>query len=200
MPITYTTLDSIKATVAEYLSMSVSTNLERPIYDTIKHLSSLFHLRFIDDSLSTVVGQNYIAHPTDCKKVLRIAFDDEEVEKLDDLSNLQNCIDADILKWYEFEGAIYFTIAPTSVQSVTVHYWKKFTVPTAVISTDVPSEMLELVYVGACMRYVRQMYHDILRDRATYPDNEPEDLRLNLEDWRKQYDDLILIYQIEDEF
>ena len=186
------------ATIVKDMINDTTATVDQHIIDSVNYLSNFFHLEKIDISDTTVADQNYLEVPTLCKKMRRLVINDEEIKKLEDFEDLEIVEDCDVPRWYEDDGKIQLTEEmETTGDAIKKWYNKKFVVPTADVDTDVPDEMLELVYVGAAMRYWRKIVSAVASNREEYPDVDPDEARRILDHWKDQFDYLFKEYKKE---
>lgn len=183
-------LTEIDAIVADYIDDTGQT-LDQYIIDSVNYLSNFFHVNKIDTSQTTTDGDTTLTLPTLSKKIRRIRIADAFIPELLP-EHQQSAEDNDVQRWYEDDGKIQFTKAFTATgTAVTIWYDKKFTEPTAGVDTDVPVQLLELVYAGAAYRFHRKTLSAVITNREDYPDVDPDEARRVRDDWRDEYNDLL---------
>lgn len=157
----------------------------------LQFLNNFFSLDDVDTSKSTVVDQNYIEAPAGTVDVNNIwvystsAGEYQEMRKLadEDYDNIQMFEKKGVSRWYVIkEGKdvdkIYFTVTPTSAETVKIKRKKKFTFPAdSGDSYDLPDELEELLILGAVRRYYIKILAKVITNREDFPDVDPSEIR-----------------------
>lgn len=188
-------LGDITTVIKDYVSDTTITADQHAV-DAVNFLSNLFPLKKIDSSKTTTSGQNYIALPIGCINVNRVTVDGLEIPPVEDLEHLEAAEDNDSQRWYVYDGKIMFS-ENFSVTGQVVKIWfdGSYVVPTVSVDTDVPDEMMELVFVGGTFRYFRKMVSVVAVQRQNYPDVTPDEISKARDAWKKEYDDLLTQYK-----
>jgi len=160
----------------------------------VNFLSNIFPLKKIDSSGTTTGGQTTINFPTLALRVRRLMIDGEEVPEVN-FGDLAAIEDEEVLRWYQDDGKIQLTVAQAAGLAIKIWYDKAFVVPAAAVATDVPDEMMELVYVGGSYRYFRKMVSVVAVSRQTYPDVTPDEMSEARDAWKKEYNELLTEYK-----
>jgi hypothetical protein len=170
----------------------ITITADQHAIDAVNFLSNLFPLAKIDSTKTTTANQNYITAPTGLIRVLRITIAGVEIDKLPDLDYLQYSEDNDLQRWYEFDGKIMFAENfSVTGQVVKIWYDGSYVVPTSVVDTDVPDEMMELVYAGGTYRYYRKMVSVVAVAREIYPNVTVDQITKIRDQWFKELQSLI---------
>lgn len=183
-------LNEITTIVKDYIDDTTIT-VDQHAIDAVNFLSNIFFIPSIDESISIVVDQDYIAVPTLSVKVNQVFVAGVEIPPVDDLAKLDVIRQENTQRWYEYHGRIQFTQAHTAVSATKIWYNKGFIEPEAAVDTNVPERLLELVYIGATYRYYGKLLSKVLLNRQDYPDSKPGELRDLRDSWREQYQELI---------
>lgn len=183
-------LNEITAIVREYLSDS-SAVVTQPIVDSVNYLSNLFSIDMIDTDQSTVIDEDTLDIPDESRKVNSVFIAGEEVLPLKDLNDLETVRLNGTVRWYEFGGKIQFTATFSAVEEAKIYYEKGFIEPEATIDTDVPQNLLELVYIGAQYRYYNFLINQLVLSKADLPDIKPNELRKVRDDVKSHYFDIV---------
>lgn len=188
-------LAEIEVIVRNYLAES-SAIVAQPIIDSVNFLSNLFSVDTIDATQSTVVDANTLDLPTNSLEVDTVFIDSVEIRKLKSLDDLQKVNDQSQQRFYEFNGKIQFTEDFTAVAATEIFYKKGFIEPETSVDTDVPERLLELVYIGAQVRYYNILIAKVATSRDGIPDAKIDDVRKVRDDLNKSYLEKIKIIQI----
>jgi hypothetical protein len=184
-------IGDITTIIKDYVNDTTITADQHAI-DAVNFLSNVFPLKKIDSTKTTVSGQNYIAYPTGCITVNRVTINGIEIPKAEDLDHLEVSEDNDVQRWYAYNGMIMFTKNfSVTAQAVKIWYDGSYIVPASATDTDVPDEMMELVYVGGTFRYFRKMVSASVTAREKYPDATPDEMIKVRDQWKKEVDELI---------
>ena len=190
-------LVEIRAIVHDYIDDTTVT-VDQHIIDSVNYLSNFFHLKKIDDTDTSVADQDYLDVPTNSKEIRRLMIDDEEIKKLEEFNDQKDAEDKSAQRWYEDNEKIMLTQDMDSTgDEIKKWYNKKFKVPEAAVNTDVPDEILELVYVGAAWRYWRKIVSTVASNREDYPDTDPDEARRILRNWKDEFKYLMEEYKKE---
>jgi len=188
-------LTEIIAIVREYLGDS-SALVTQPIIDTINYLSNIFALDSIDETQSTVSGNSFLTLPDNYIHIDSVFVDSNEIRPLNNLADLQTAKDNFLLRWYVFGNKIQFTQTFDKIYPTSIYYRKGFSEPTTILNTDVPVNLLELVYLGAIYRYYNYLITQSVLNRDIVVDIEPKELKQIREDLQEQFFELIKSIQI----
>ena len=171
---------------------NASADVDQCIIDAINFLSSIFPLKKIDDTDTTTADQSYIDEPTGFIKLNRLTIDGVEILELIDLDHLQSAEDNELTRWYSYNGKIQLTEAMTaSGDEIKTWFDALYKIPEAAVDTDVPDELLGLVYVGATWRYYGIMVSKVIANRQDYPDVNPDEIREIRDQWGKDFNNLL---------
>lgn len=184
-------LGDITTVIKDYVN-DTSITADQHAIDAVNFLSNIFPVRKIDSSKTTIINQNYITLPTGCIHVDRVTVNGVEIFPLPDLEYLESFENSDTQRWYEFDGKLMFVENFSATgQAVKIWYDGSFVVPAAAVATDVPDEMMELVYVGGAFRYFRKMVSVVATQREKYPDITPEEMSKVRDTWKKEFKELL---------
>lgn len=186
MAYTYATIEAqVRANVK-----NATAPVTQEIDDAINLLSNFFQNKKIDTSISSVANQSYINKPATAVEIVRVKIgsDDYEEAKISDLSKLE---EAENKKWYDWDGKIQLTLAPTSVQSAKIWHKAGFTPLAGSGSTDIPDRLVPVLVTLATWLYFVQMVSATIMSKGEIPDIEPEKLDKICAHWKKSFDELV---------
>lgn len=189
-------LPAIKTIVNKNYLGNAADDLDpsQQIVDAVNYLSSFFIFERLDEAQVTVADQDWISKPFVSSlqyRVFRLEIDDTFIEEakfgsLDDIKEINE------KRWYETVDKIRLTYEPAESDLVCkIWFNKQFTIPTAAVDTDVPDEMLELVYLGASYRYMRMYLANVTMNRDTFPLIDPDEARQVMEALSDDYNDVV---------
>ena len=172
---TYTELENkIKAKIDDS-----TTVISDDIYNAIRFLNNFFAIEAWNSALVTVANQNYIAL-TNTLDVSVCYLNGEEVPKLDleDFPNIPKFEDNGVQRFYFLDNKLYFTVAPTESNLVVKILQKtRFTLVSGATALDVPTELLQLVELGAISNYYTNLISISAQNRENLPDVSPDEIR-----------------------
>jgi len=174
------------------------------IYNSIRFLNNFFGLRVWDSSLSTVADQNYVdISSLDVLAVDVVYVDGDEIKRLEDdeFDLIPKYESHNISRFYVVGDKIYFTVAPTAISTLKILIKIRFddTVETT-DPLDVPSELLELVELGAVSRHYLNMLSNSAVARENQPDINPEEIRNAKKDLDDHYNSLLLLLRSDSKY
>lgn len=156
-----------------------TTDISSDIYNAVRFLNNFFALEQWNDTYDTTADQNYVAL-TDILGVDVCYIDGDQIEKLNDfdIDKIPKFEEEAVQRFYFLDDKLYFTVAPTE-SSLTVKILEKyrFSLPTGTDSFDVPTELLELVELGAISRYYTNLISITAQNRENLPDVSIDEIR-----------------------
>lgn len=170
-----------------------AADVDQCIIDAVNFLNNFFHIKKTDTSQTTTADQTYLTLPTGCLRVSEIEINGEFIDELVDENRLEDVDNEGVQRWYIYNDKIELTNAMTTTgEAITIWHDAEFTQPEAAVDTDVPTKLLELVYVGATYRYFGILAAKVMTSRQSFPDVSPKEILAARDDWKKIFDDLLI--------
>ena len=172
---TYTELENkVKAKIDDS-----TTVISEDIYNAIRFLNNFFALEAWSTGLVTVANQNYVSL-TNVLDVSICYLDGEEVPELEpaDFVKIPKYEENEVQRFYFLDNKLYFTVTPTE-SNLPVKILKKtrFTLVSGATALDVPTELLQLVELGAISNYYTNLISITAQNRENLPDVSIEEIR-----------------------
>jgi len=172
---TYTELENkVKAKIDDS-----TTVITEDIYNSIRFLNNFFALEAWSTGLVTVANQNYVSL-TNVLDVSICYLDGEEVPELEpaDFVKIPKYEENEVQRFYFLDNKLYFTVTPTE-SNLPVKILKKtrFTLVSGATALDVPTELLQLVELGAISNYYTNLISITAQNRENLPDVSIEEIR-----------------------
>lgn len=187
------TLTDITTIVQEYANEG-GENVDQYVMDTINDISSIFPIYSIDSDV-TVAGDDYLALPERTIQIHRVKIGDTEIEKTK-IENIEHCERLGLCRWYIADGLIMLTKPMTTDNEVIkIYLLRGYVIPTLEDDTDVPTDLMELVYLGAAFRLMKKLVKAFIATcvlDGVNPDTKAVDLIANRDRIEQEYNSLLL--------
>lgn len=184
-------LVEIRTIVHDYIN-TTTPDVDQHIFDAVNFLSNFFHIRKLDTSETTVTDQSWIAYAADFLKLEILVINGVYIKELLSDEYMEDIDDLETQLWHVANGRIELTNPmSTTGEAITMIYNSEFKQPEVTVDTDVPSKLLELVYVGATYRYFDKLATIVATAREDQPNVTPKEIDAMRKQWKERFDDLL---------